>query len=86
MEDSLAVCSSGLIERLEGTPGAIGKVNPFYWYFHLKELGKRAQTKKMVDEAINGFNVNNPAYAILKLIAKKYLTREVCEIAVSKTA
>lgn len=84
MEDSLAVCSSGLIERLEGTPGAIGKVNPFYWYFHLKELGKRAQTKKMVDEAINGFNVNNPAYAILKLIAKKYLTREVCEIAVSK--
>ena len=84
MEDGLAVRSSGLIERLERKSEVMGKDNPFYWYLHLKELGKRAQTKEMVDEAVNGFSVNNPAYTILKVIAKKYLTREVCEIAVSK--
>lgn len=84
MEDGLAVRSSGLIERLERKSEVMGKDNPFYWYLHLKELGKRAQTKEMVDEAINGFSVNNPAYTILKVIAKKYLTREVCEIAMSK--
>lgn len=84
MEDGLAVRSSGLIERLERKSEVIGKDNPLYWYFHLKELGKQAQTKEMVDEAINGFVVNNSEYTILKVIAKKYLTREVCEIAVSK--
>ncbi len=84
MEDCLAVHSSGLIERLDRKSEAIGKDNPFYWYLHLRELGKRAQTKEMVNEAINGFNVNNPEYKILKVIAKKYLTREVCEIAVGK--
>ena len=84
MEDGLAIRSSGLIERLERKPEVMGKDNPFYWYLHLEELGKRAQTKEMVDEAINSFSVNNPAYTILKVIAKKYLTREVCEIAVSK--
>lgn len=84
MEDGLAVRSSGLIERLERKSEVMGKDNPFYWYFHLKELGKRAQTKEMVAEAINGFSVKNPEYTILKVIAKKYLTREVYEIAVSK--
>lgn len=84
MEDGLAVRSSGLIERLERKSEVIGKDNPLYWYFHLKELGKQAQTKEMVDEAINGFIVNNSEYTILKVIAKRYLTREVCEIAVSK--
>ena len=86
MEDCLAVRSSGLIERLERKSEAMGKDNPFYWYFHLRELGKRAQTKEMVNEAINGFSVNNPGYKILEVIAKKYLTREVCEIAVGRTA
>lgn len=84
MEDGLAVRSSGLIERLERKSEVIGKDDPFYWYRHLKELGKRAQTKEMVDEAVNSFSVNNPEYTILKVIAKKYLTHEVCEIAVSK--
>lgn len=84
MEDGLAVRSSGLIERLERKSEVMGKDNPFYWYLHLKELGKLAQTKEMVAEAVNGFSVNNPEYTILKVIAKKYLTREVCEIAVSK--
>ena len=84
MEDGLAVRSSGLIERLERKSEVMGKDNPFYWYLHLIELGKRAQTKEMVDEAVNDFIISNPAYTILKVIAKKYLTREVCEIAVSK--
>lgn len=90
MEDGLAVRSSGLIERLERESEAIsfsemrGKDDPFYWYLHLKELGKQAQTKEMVDEAVNSFNVNRSGYTILRVIAKKYLTREVCEIAVSK--
>ncbi len=84
MEDGLAVRSSGLIERLERKSEVMGKDDPFYWYLHLEELGKLAQTKEMVDEAVNGFSVNHPAYTILKVIAKKYLTREVCEIAVSK--
>lgn len=90
MEDGLAVRSSGLIERLERESEVIsfsemrGKDDPFYWYLHLKELGKQAQTKEMVDEAVNSFNVNRSGYTILRVIAKKYLTREVCEIAVSK--
>ena len=73
MEDGLAVRSSGLIERLERKSEVMGKDNPFYWYFHLKELGKRAQTKEMVAEAINGFSVKNPEYTILKVIAKSIL-------------
>lgn len=73
MEDGLAVRSSGLIERLERKSEVMGKDNPFYWYLHLKELGKLAQTKEMVAEAVNGFSVNNPAYTILKVIAKSIL-------------
>ena len=85
MGDELVVHQkSSLIERLDSKPGAIGSDNPFYWYIHLKSLGKRAQTKEMVEEAVNGFNVDNHAYTILKVIAKKYLTRDVCEIAVHK--
>ena len=84
MGDGLVVQKSGLIERLDSKPGAISSDNPFYWYIHLQSLGKRAQTKEMVEEAVNGFNVDNHAYTILKVIAKKHLTREVCEIAVCK--
>lgn len=84
MEDNLVVRSSNLIERLENKPGTIGKDNPFYWYLHLKTLGKQAQTKEMVEEAVNSFIVANHVYTILKVIAKKHLTREVCEIAVSR--
>lgn len=90
MKDSLAVHSSGLIERLDESSGinlfseTKNKDDPLYWYFYLKELGKRAQTKEMVAEAVSSFSVNNPSYTILKVIAKKYLTREVCKIAASK--
>lgn len=91
MKDSLAVCSSGLIEQLDESSGTNlfsemeNKDDPRYWYFYLEELGKRAQTKEMVAEAVNSFSVNNPSYTILKVIAKKYLTYEVCKIAVSKS-
>ena len=84
MEDGHVVQKSSLIEHLDSKPGVIGSDNPFYWYIHLESLGKRAQTKELVDEAVNGFSVDNHAYTILKVIAKKYLTREVCEIAVRK--
>lgn len=53
MEDGLAVRSSGLIERLERKSEVMGKDNPFYWYLHLKELGKLAQTKEMVGAVAN---------------------------------
>ena len=84
MEDGLVVHSSSLIERLESKAKAIDSDHPFYWFFHLKTLGKQAQTKEMAEEAVRGFSVDNHAYTILKVIAKKYLTREVCEIAVCK--
>ena len=84
MGDGLVVQKSSLIERLDSKPGVIDSDNPFYWYIHLKSLGKRAQTKEMVEEAVNCFNVDNPEYTILKVIAKKYLTHDVCEIAVRK--
>ncbi len=35
-----------------------------------------------MDEAVRNFIVDNRSYTILRVIAKKYLTREVCEIAV----
>lgn len=84
MGDGLVVQKSSLIEYLDSKLEVIGSDNPFYWYIHLKSLGKRAQTKEIVEEAVNGFNVDNPAYTILEVVAKKYLTREVCEIAVCK--
>lgn len=74
--------SSSLTERLEGKPGVQDTKHPFYWYFHLDGMGKQAQTREMVDEAVRNFIVDNRSYTILRVIAKKYLTREVCEIAV----
>lgn len=76
---------NGLIEYLEKKQQKdIDQDNPFYWYLHLQMLGKREQTKELVDEAVKNFNVNNHAYPILKVISKKHLTREVCEVAVAK--
>ena len=86
MEDCLAVRSSGLIERLERKSEAMGKDNPFYWYFHLRELGKRAQTKEMVNEAINGFSVNNPGIRFLKLLRKSILRAKCVRLQWARTA
>lgn len=84
MENDLVVHSSSLIDRLESKPGMIDSTSPFYWYFHLKKLGKQAQTKEMVEEAVRGFSDDNHQSPILSVIAKKYLTHELCEIAVRK--
>ena len=84
MEGNLTVHSSNLIESLDTRPNEMREDNPFYWYFRLESLGKRIQTKEMVDEAISNFSVDNNLYTILKVISKKYLTREVCMTAVSK--
>lgn len=84
MERELTTRSPNLLKRLEIKQKSLSEDNPFYWYIYLYELGKRAQTKEVVDEAVKGFSINNPSYTILKIIAKKHLTREVCKTAVSK--
>ena len=78
--------SSGLTERLErmNKVAPMSEDHPFYWYFHLESLGKRAQTKDLVDAAVKNFDAYNPHYTILKVTSKRFLTRELCEIAVSK--
>jgi len=48
----------------------------------LKDAGKRVQTKEMVDRAVNEFIVDNPEYKILEVVSRRFLTREVCEVAV----
>ena len=59
----------GLIEYLEKKQQKdIDQDNPFYWYLHLQMLGKREQTKELVDEAVKNFNVNNHEHPILKVI------------------
>lgn len=84
MDNSLATHSTSLIERLESKPEQIGRDNPFYWYFHLKEIGKQAQTKEMVEEAINSFTASNHAYRILEVVSKRHITKEICTVAVSR--
>ena len=73
MEDGLAVRSSGLIERLERKSEVMGKDNPFYWYLHLKELGKLAQTKEMVAEAVTASASTIPHIRFSKLLRKSIL-------------
>lgn len=84
MEDSHIVRPSSLIERLERASNAMDKENPFYWYCRLESLGKRLQTQEIVEEAVNAFVVSNSAYPILKVVAKKYRTRELSEVAVRR--
>ena len=84
MEKSLAIYSSKLLERLDNREVTLSKDNQFYWYFYLKELGKQAQTQEVVVQAVTNFCVNNPLYTILKVVAKRYLTYEICDIAVRK--
>lgn len=84
MENHPACCSADLRVYLDSEPEEIGKDDPFYWYFHLKALGKRAQTEEMAEEAVNGFTVTNHSYAILEVVAKKYISRDMCAIAVGR--
>lgn len=82
MKDNLFVRSSKLIKCLKNKLFQIGKDNPFYWYYYLKDAGKRVQTKEMADKAVNEFIVDNPEYKILEVISRRFLTHEVCEVAV----
>lgn len=84
MEETHEAHALGLIERLNAKPSEAREDNPFYWYLHLQSLGKRMQTKEIVDEAIRSFDISNDAYTILRFVAKKFLTREVCAAAISK--
>lgn len=84
MEDRRVVCTTGLVSCLEKKENASNLDDPFYWYNHLNEIGKRAQTEEIVYEAVNQFNVVDPRYLILDVVARKYLTRPICEIAVRK--
>lgn len=76
--------SIGLIERLEQNPLArrMDESNPLYWYIHLDQLGKMAQSAETVEKAINEFAVCNPYYCILKVTSKKHLTYDLCATAV----
>ena len=58
--------------------------HPFYWYFHLKTLGKQKQTKELVDQAVKDFTANDHKYMILEYVAKKYLTYDVCINAIKR--
>lgn len=84
MGNDLSVRSSSLIDRLENRYTMPDTDNPFYWYFQLDALGKLAQTKEIVEDAVNSFDVNNHTYLILKVISKKYMTRDLCKTAVSR--
>lgn len=83
-DDGRIVCTKGLIEHIENRRSPDNPTSPFFWYNRLNELGKQAQTERLVYEAVSSFNVVDPYRLILKLVAKKYLTREICEIAVRK--
>ena len=76
--------SIGLIERLEQNPLArrMDESNPLYWYIHLDQLGKMAQSAETVEKAINEFTACNPYYCILKVTSRKHLTYDLCATAV----
>src|SRR5699024_6937068 len=66
------------------SPMMVNLDDPLYWYLYLESIGKRAQTKEMIEEAVNSFTVADHKYKILQLISKKLLTRDICSVAVSK--
>lgn len=72
------------VEQFEARRKEINEENPFYWYLYLRKIGKNRQTKEMVEEAVNRFDVENHACTILEVVARKHLTRDLCEIAVSR--
>lgn len=76
--------SIGLIERLEQKPLArrMDESNPLYWYIHLDQLGKMAQSAETVEKAINEFTACNPYCCILKVTSRKHLTYDLCATAV----
>ena len=84
MENNLVVRSASLVEQIEKKLKTNVENNQYYWYHQLKKIGKQAQTEQMVEEAVNNFIVDNHAYKILAVIAKKYLTPQICKNAVKR--
>ena len=84
MADDYIVNRTELIADLEKELNSINTDDRLYWYDRLEEIGKQSQTMEMVFEAVKQFDTVNPHYLILKVVAKKHLTREICELAVCK--
>lgn len=82
--DYTKVRQIGLIKYLEDQITPPDNNYPDNWYLYLDKIGKRSQTYQMAKKAVNEFNDENPYKQILKVIARKFLTYEICEIAVSK--
>lgn len=60
-----------------------GIKSAYDWHLHLWKMGKRKQTPEIVREAIE--HDDGECGPILKFISKKLLTREICQLAVSKS-
>lgn len=82
MEDRKSVYGAQLITQLENRPSVVDSGTTINWYVHLERIGKQAQTEEMVQAAIKQFNVEHKEWLLLNVIAKKFLTREICELAV----
>ena len=55
-DDGCTVCKKGLIEHIENRRSPDSPTSPFFWYNRLNELGKQAQTERLVYEAVSSFN------------------------------
>ena len=84
MKCSYVACEGSLVSDLEKKYNSTMLDDSFYWYDYLKKIGKQAQTAEMVYEAVSKFDVVDSYHLILKVIAKKHLSRDICEIAVRK--
>lgn len=73
-----------LIKYKDVKANNISNQNSLFWYNMLEKLGKQAQTEEIVYTAVSSFDVVDSNYLILKLVAKRYLTKEVCEMSVRK--
>ena len=59
-DDGRIVCTKGLIEHIENRRSPDNPTSPFFWYNRLSELGKQAQTERLVYKAVSSFNVVDP--------------------------
>ena len=87
MSDKLETGSFQLIKKLDTSISSIATVpeqNPMYWFLTVKNIGKMNQTLDMVKNAVENFSVEDHTYTILKYIASKFITYELCLTAVSK--
>ena len=73
----------GYVESIMPTPKKRQDLKfPSDWYWYLRDMGKRKQTPELVKEAIE--HCDGEWSSILKFVSKKLLTRDLCQLAVSK--